>query len=709
MKKTRNEGIEAFKWIAALMVIGIHTSPFASMNIWLDFIITHIWFRIAVPFFLMVTGFYIIPECVSGKKKNAWNYCFRVLKIYFVSIILYLPINWYKGDFKELDITHFFKTIITDGTMYHLWYFPALITGIIIVYTLLKIFSLRISILIVSGLYLVGILGDSYYKIIGNIPVLERFYDFIFRCFSYTRNGIFYVPIFLLLGYLLAKKKVYDKKRKSMIFISLVGLTIEGILLEYFRVQRHDSMYFFLVPTMYYLYQIVYKWNVNLKIFRNKQDYTTIIYVFHPMSIIIIRGISEAFKIEIILKNSFLMFGCVTILTLSVSIIGGMTIKKIKKFMNTHKYDGKVKDRAWIELNLDNLQNNYKEIMRISCPATKIMAVVKANAYGHGVEPICHKLMEIGVMNYAVATLDEAIELRKLHIKGFILILGYTEPKRAKLLKKYGLTQTIVDYEYAQKLNSQNIKVDVHIAINTGMNRIGINYKEKDAIYSVLDMKNLHVTGIFTHMCVADSKEKSDVNFTYHQIINFMQLTSSLCENGYKLPIHIQGSYGIVNYTYLMCDYIRPGIILYGCYSDNNSKENLNLKPVLSLKSRIVDIKNINKGQSVGYGRKFVASSQCTIATIAIGYADGIPRNVTGMDVLINGKRAKIIGRICMDQMMIDISDNKDVEIGDEVVLIGKSRDESISAEDFAESCGTITNEVLSRLASRLPRIVQSD
>ena len=225
-----------------------------------------------------------------------------------------------------------------------------------------------------------------------------------------------------------------------------------------------------------------------------------------------------------------------------------------------------LKERAWIEVDLDNLKWNVLQIKKILHQNTKIMAVVKANAYGHGIRVVIPELIKVGIHDFAVATLSEAIELRKLMAEGTILILGYTLPEKAYLLEKFKLTQSIIDFHYAQKLELQKMSIDVHIAINTGMNRIGINCNEKGQIMKIVKSKCLNVTGIYSHLCVADSFSSDDVEFTKFQISKFMQLNSWLKANGYNVPIHIQSSYGIINYSHLECDYVRPGIILYGCY-----------------------------------------------------------------------------------------------------------------------------------------------
>ena len=371
-----------------------------------------------------------------------------------------------------------------------------------------------------------------------------------------------------------------------------------------------------------------------------------------------------------------------------------------------------IKNRAWIEVDLNNIENNINEIRKIIHKNTKIMAVVKANAYGHGEVEVSKKLNEIGILDFAVATLDEGIILRKAGIKGSILILGYTDIQNIKIVQKYDLIQTIVDFEYAKEVEKLNLdkKLNVHIKINTGMNRLGESYKNIDNLIKIYNMKNLNILGTFTHLCVSDSLFEDNIKFTKKQIDNFFKAIDALKLNNINVKkIHIQASYGIINYNDLECDYVRPGIIMYGVYSTLQDKKSckikLNLKPALKLKSKIVSIRNIQKGESVGYGRTFIAKKDMKIATVSIGYADGYSRCLSSKDVyvLVNDKFAKIIGRICMDQMIVDVSNITNIEVGDIVTLLDDI--EEISAENISNLSGSISNELLSRLGSRLPII----
>ncbi len=378
------------------------------------------------------------------------------------------------------------------------------------------------------------------------------------------------------------------------------------------------------------------------------------------------------------------------------------------------KENNSLRDRAWIEIDLVNLVNNINEIKKIISPKAKIMAVVKANAYGHGALLIAKKLSEIGITDFAVATLEEGIYLRKNNIQGNILILGFTNFDDLEYVIKYDLIQTIIDYDYSEKIKELNLneKLNCHIKINTGMNRLGEKYDHLDKLYKIYENEKLNILGTYSHLCVADSDIKEDIDFTNRQIELFNQTINRIKMKGYDTgKVHLQSSYGIINYTGLDYDYVRVGILMYGVNSSKESYQltHLKLKPVLSLKARITSLKEVDKNESVSYGRTYIAREKRKIAAVSIGYADGIPRNLSnkGLKVKVKDIYCNVVGRICMDQLLIDISDITNIKIGDEVILIGEN--EKISASMIAMKGGTITNELLSRLSNRLPRIVSKE
>ncbi len=367
-------------------------------------------------------------------------------------------------------------------------------------------------------------------------------------------------------------------------------------------------------------------------------------------------------------------------------------------------------ERAWIELDMKNLRHNANALQKLLTPNCLLMPAIKANAYGHGAVLIAKELVRLGIRSFCVASVSEGIELRRNGICGELLILGYTPPEQAALLHKYHLTQTVVDSTYAKILNEYGIKLKVHIKVDTGMHRLGERSEHIEEISSIFYCKNLTVTGIFSHLCTAESVTKADRNYTITQAERFQDTVALLQKRGCSCgKVHLLASYGLMNYPQFAGDYARIGIALYGVLS---TREDLTmcpveLKPVLSVKARIAVIKELYAGEGAGYGLQYTADTDRRIAVVSIGYADGIPRALScgGGSVLVHGCKAPIIGRICMDQMLIDVTGIPDVKSGDSVVLIGKSGSCEITAYDLAEQCGTITNELLSRLGSRLNRI----
>lgn len=366
--------------------------------------------------------------------------------------------------------------------------------------------------------------------------------------------------------------------------------------------------------------------------------------------------------------------------------------------------------RAWIELNIGHLKQNIESFQSMLPHGCKMMPAVKAEAYGHGAVPIARNLQSVGVTDFCVASVEEGVELRKEGISGKILVLSYTPRGAVYKLSDYNLIQTVVDKEYANMLMETGIKLKVHIGVDTGMHRLGVWWEDTEDILEIWEKENLTVCGVFSHLCVADSKRTEDMKFTRTQIDRFNQVIETLRRAGKKdFAVHLQSSYGILNYSQCNYDYVRPGIAMYGVLSKKGDwvDTEISLKPVLSLKSRIECIRDLKAGEGAGYGLDYTAERDSRLAVLSIGYADGIPRNLSKKAfVLCHGKKAKIVGRICMDQMLIDITDIKEALPDDEVVLIGKSNNTQIYAEQFAEWAGTITNEVLSRLGGRLERIV---
>lgn len=368
-------------------------------------------------------------------------------------------------------------------------------------------------------------------------------------------------------------------------------------------------------------------------------------------------------------------------------------------------------ERSWLEINLENLEHNVKVLQQAMPQKCKLMAVVKTRAYGHGAVEISSHLNKIGIEAFAVATIDEGIELRKHGIRGEILILGYTNIYRASELKKYDLMQTLIDFDYAVALNEQNVVIKTHIKIDTGMHRLGIDSNDFSNIRQIFDMKNMEVCGIYTHLCCSESLDPDDVTYTRKQIRCFYDVIDVLKNSNITVPkIHIQSSYGLLNYPDLACNYVRAGIALYGVLTSLNDKTTLklDLRPVLSLRTRVILIRKVRKGDSIGYDRKYKADRDSRIAVLPIGYGDGFPRNLSCQKgrVCLNGRYVPIVGQICMDQLTVDVTNANHVSLGDVAILIGVDKDTQISAPVVSDCSDSISNELLCRMGQRLPVVI---
>lgn len=370
--------------------------------------------------------------------------------------------------------------------------------------------------------------------------------------------------------------------------------------------------------------------------------------------------------------------------------------------------------RAFAEINLTNFKHNIDIIKNMLNADCEIVGVVKANAYGHGSVEVASYFESIGIKHFAVACISEGIELREANIKGEIIILGYTPVCQKNDIIRYNLTQTLVNSKYAKELSELPGVVKCHVALNTGMNRIGENKDHITDIEEVYKLKNLDITGIFSHLCRADSEEEEDILFTRKQIENFDYIVDKLKEDKIDLgEIHLQNSYGITTYRDIHRDLARPGIILYGVPCDPCDKilcklpENEQFKPTMSLRCRVAMVKDVPAGENIGYGNNFTTSKPMKIATITIGYADGFSRAVSKKDfkVLVNGQYGRIIGNVCMDQTMIDASNIENIKEGDIVTLFGQDGDYYLPVNQLSELSGTITNETLSCIGSRVERV----
>ena len=363
--------------------------------------------------------------------------------------------------------------------------------------------------------------------------------------------------------------------------------------------------------------------------------------------------------------------------------------------------------RAWREVELDALRHNARLLRDRMGENCRLMAVVKADAYGHGAVPVAKALAEQGVDAFAVACPAEGIALRRAGIDVEILVLGCTPPEEAAVLARWDLSQTVADEGHACALSRQGLPLKVHLALDTGMHRLGVPAEDREAIGRVRRLPHLQFQGTFSHLCVSDSHTVEDRAYTRRQLECFYEAVAWMRAAGYDPgAVHIQASCGILDLPPQPCDYGRAGIALYGVASAGIPEGVwTELKPVLSLRSRIVSLRDLPAGEGAGYGLAFLCKRDTRLAVVSIGYADGLFRSLSqnGGEVLIRGRRCPMAGRMCMDQLLVDVTDLPETAVGDVVTLIGRDGRESISAEQVAERCGTITNELLSRLSSRLP------
>ncbi|APM40925.1 alanine racemase [Clostridium kluyveri] len=365
---------------------------------------------------------------------------------------------------------------------------------------------------------------------------------------------------------------------------------------------------------------------------------------------------------------------------------------------------------VWEEINLDNLVYNIGQI-KSKIGNKELIGVIKADAYGHGAVEIAKVLLENGISRLAVAILDEAIELRKNKIKVPIMVLGIIPHAFLDEIMDYDIEPIVPSYSYASKLSklaeSKDKKIKVHIALDTGMGRIGfsIDPNSVEEISKISKLPNIEIQSLFSHFSTADEIDKA---YSCEQFEKYKLLYEELVKKNVKINMRtISNSAAIMELPDTYCDLVRPGIIMYGYYpSMEVDKNNLSIKPIMTLKANVVYVKVLEPGSYIGYGRKFKCDRKSVIATLPLGYADGYTRRLFGKaKVIINGKFAPVVGNICMDQCMVDVTDVGEVNIGDEVVLIGEKDGLKFNADDIAEITGTISYEVLCMIGRRVPKL----
>ena len=361
--------------------------------------------------------------------------------------------------------------------------------------------------------------------------------------------------------------------------------------------------------------------------------------------------------------------------------------------------------RSWTEISLETIKNNYKIYKEKLPDSVEIMAVVKADAYGHGDKEVAAAIQELGCKQFAVSNVHEALRLREVHIQGKILVLGYTPPHYMNAVYENDITQAIPSEEYAEKNIKNGVPVRCQFAIDTGMNRIGLNADNPECCERAIRKYagKLNVTGMFTHLCVADSEAEDNVAFTRRQIDKFREVADSVKDLGLK-EVHCLNSAGGLWHKQTG-SFVRLGIILYGLKPDYLNQLPVGIQPALQWKSVVAMVKDVFPGEDIGYGRTFHVDRKMQIATIPTGYADGYNRLISNRGyVLINGCKAPVVGRVCMDQFMADVTGIPGVAMGTEVVLIGKSGNEVITADDMAQWAGTIGYEIVCNISGRVER-----
>lgn len=373
--------------------------------------------------------------------------------------------------------------------------------------------------------------------------------------------------------------------------------------------------------------------------------------------------------------------------------------------------------RVHADIDLDAVLFNFEQMNQNIPEKTKIMAVVKTDAYGHGAVPLAELMEPLeDLWGFATATVDEALELRQAGITKPILILGYTFPECYSLIVEHEIRQTVFSYEMAKELSEEAVrqkkKAYVHVKLDTGMGRIGYQNAE-DAAKDAAKMKELpmlEMEGVFTHFANADTEQKE---LTYRQMEKFEKMIRAMEAEGAVFPLkHCANSAGIIESAGEQFNLVRAGIITYGMWpSEEVRKDAVRLKPILSLKSHVVYVKEVEAGTSISYGSTWTADCRRTIATVPVGYGDGYPRSLSNKGyVLIKGCKAPIVGRVCMDQLMVDVTEiPEQIQVGDRVTLIGKDGEQEITAEQLGELSGRFNYELMCDLGNRIPRIYYKD
>lgn len=374
--------------------------------------------------------------------------------------------------------------------------------------------------------------------------------------------------------------------------------------------------------------------------------------------------------------------------------------------------------RTWAEIDLDALAENYRQVRLAANPKAQVCCVVKADGYGHGALRVAAELESLGAGWFAVSNLEEALQLRQGGIQSSILVLGFTPAEEAPTLARENISQCVYSTDYAKDLSryaqAAGAEVKIHAKIDTGMSRLGFYFQDINRdeatvgeVQATCTLPGLIPQGIFSHFAVSDEGAEGDL-FTMRQFGCFKEMSEALIRRGLSFSVrHCANSAAVFDYPLSHLDMVRAGVVLYGLYPSAQMRNRPELKPVLSLRSVVSHVKSIQPGATVSYGREFTASREMRVATVPVGYADGYPRALAqgGAQVLIHGQRCPVLGRICMDQLMADVTGLESLSIGDRVTLIGRDGAEEITAGEVASWEGTINYEVVCALSKRVPRV----
>ena len=681
-------GLDRFRVLAALLVAANHTSPLLDLSPLADHILTQILARLAVPFFLAVSGCFLLPRAEEQGRRSLLPFCRRVLLLYAGATLLYLPLRLYSGALPgPLGLL---RDVVFDGTFYHLWYFPALLLGLV-----LTALAPRRALWYCVPLYLLGLLGDSYFALTAALPPLRACYDLLFRCFDQTRNGLFLSPLFLALGERLGRT---PPRRGSRFYAAAMAgalalLLGEGLLVSFGGLARYSTMYLSLPLALWLLFRLLQ--TLDLPRRPELGTFALVFYLIHPWAIVAVRGGARLTgTVSFFVEQSLTHFLAVVLLSGLLSALACRALSRRNGQPAAPAAPSRV--RCWVEVDGAALQHNLAVLRRRLPEGGKLMAVVKADAYGHGALPVARLCAAEGVDAFAVATVAEGAALRRGGITGDILVLGRSFPPEFSDAFRHDLILTAADALHARELAAFGRPLRVHAAVDTGMARLGFPAGDLEGLAALFRDPRLRVEGLFTHLCAADGPSEADAAFTRAQLQAFFTRARELRALGIDPgALHVQASAGLLRYPGLPCTYARPGLALYGVGDGA-------LRPVLTLKCRVAAVRDLSPGETAGYGRAFQAERPTRLAVLTAGYADGLPRSLGGRGrVLLHGQSAPLVGRICMDQALADVTGIPDVCPGDEATLLGPG----LPAEEVARAAGTIPNELLSRLGSRVERV----